>query len=86
MLWKFASEVSWLWWNVIGCLITFSVGYLTSLFFAVPDPAKVKGLTFSGYAAVEAMAVKEWKYYYMALVGYAVFILVVLVLIKALAG
>ncbi len=86
MLWKFAPEVSWLWWNVIGCLITFSVGYLTSLFFAVPDPDKVKRLTFSGDAAVEAIAVKEWKYYYMALVGYAVFILVVLVLIKALAG
>ena len=30
-LWMAHPEISWLWWNVSGCFITFTVGYYTSI-------------------------------------------------------
>ena len=31
LVWKFAPEVSWLWWNVLGFFVAFGVGALVSL-------------------------------------------------------
>ena len=31
ILWKFAPDVSWLWWNVLGFFVAFGVGALVSL-------------------------------------------------------
>ena len=30
-LWVAVPGVSWLWWNMTGCAVTFAVGYLASL-------------------------------------------------------
>ena len=30
MIWKFAPEVSWLWWNVLGFFVAFGVGSVVS--------------------------------------------------------
>ena len=30
LLWKFAPEVSWLWWNVFGFFVAFGVGTVVS--------------------------------------------------------
>ena len=28
LLWRYAPEVSWLWWNVLGCLVALGIGHL----------------------------------------------------------
>ncbi len=35
-LWFFQPQVSWMWWNLIGCVITCVVGYSISLLFTKP--------------------------------------------------
>lgn len=78
LLWKFAPDVSWLWWNVIGCGITFGLGFGISLFFPAPDPETVQGLTFSRDTAPMALGEDRWRRFYLLLLGYGGFILLVL--------
>jgi len=85
LLWKFAPGISWLWWNVIGCGITFSLGYVVSLFCQKPTSDKTRGLTFSGDAVSMAIGEKKWRKCYHLLILYSVFILVVLLMIRGLA-
>ncbi len=47
-LWKFAPGVSWLWWNVIGFVVAFAVGYLVSLAGRAPEESSLEGLTYEG--------------------------------------
>jgi len=42
-----ANKISFLWFAMIGCLITMAVGYLASLFEPAPPLEKLKGLTWS---------------------------------------
>lgn len=42
----FASEVSFLWYAMIGCLATMAVGYLASLFEPPPSRERLAGLTW----------------------------------------
>lgn len=41
-----APKLSFLWINIIGCLVTIGVGYGVSLLGLAPDPAKLDGLTY----------------------------------------
>jgi sodium-coupled monocarboxylate transporter 8/12 len=43
----FATEVSFLWYSMIGCLTTMLVGSLASIFDAPPSPEQLNGLTWS---------------------------------------
>lgn len=81
LLWKFSPGISWLWWNVIGCGITFVLGYAISLFFPKPSSEKIEGLTFSGDDRAVAIGERQWRKYYYMLVGYSVCILGILVMI-----
>lgn len=45
-LWKFAPGISWLWWNVIGFVVAFAVGYVVSLAGKAPEPESLEGLTY----------------------------------------
>lgn len=38
MLWKFAPNVFWMWWNLIGLLVALSVAFVTQLFVTRPNP------------------------------------------------
>lgn len=62
-LWKFAPNISWLWWNVTGFVATFTVGYLISLMKPqiVKDWAK---LTYSGPAPVEEKGINWGPVYW----------------------
>ncbi|MFC1679935.1 sodium:solute symporter [Elusimicrobiota bacterium] len=42
-LWVARPDISWLWWNVFGCLITFGVGYYASLIFDLKLEVKSLG-------------------------------------------
>lgn len=46
-LWKEQPQISWLWWNAIGFVVAYIVGYLTSLAFPVPTK-DLSQLTYSG--------------------------------------
>ena len=48
-LWQFHPQISWLWWNVIGCVVAFVLGYLVSLLFPRDHEGEdLSELTYSG--------------------------------------
>ncbi len=42
----FKTDVTWLWYNAIGTLVTFVVGYVASFLLPPPPPEKVEGLVY----------------------------------------
>ena len=40
------GEISFMWYAMIGCLVTMGVGWVTSQFMTPPPPEKIKGLTY----------------------------------------
>jgi len=40
----YTTAVSFLWYALIGCLVTMAAGWCASLFFAVPPDEKTRGL------------------------------------------
>lgn len=73
--WKYVPNVSWMWWNVIGCLVTLSVGYGVSLIFSAPDYNKIKELLWENRGD-QLHFKKNWSRYYWILAGYGVFLIV----------
>jgi len=82
LLWLYVPSVSWLWWNVIGCAVTFGVGYLASLPFKKPDAAAIKNLVWRRGIGKEYFQYKKnWPVYYAILVAYFFVMLGILALI-----
>jgi SSS family solute:Na+ symporter len=78
-LWIYVPSVSWLWWNVIGCVVTFGVGYLASLAFEPLPAEQTSQLTWSRNASTVLFQYKKnWKVYQAVLVLYFVVMLVLL--------
>lgn len=71
-LWIYLPQISWLWWNVIGFLMTFSSGYIISLIFKVDENKKLDGLiwTSNKNRRKELGMTKNWNVYYGILVVY----------------
>ncbi|WP_457654616.1 sodium:solute symporter family transporter [Rhodocaloribacter sp.] len=81
-LWVAAPGVSWLWWNVIGCGVTFAVGYLASLAFAPVPLERLKNLVWHRNIGRDYFRYKrDWKVYYGILTLYFVVMLGLLALI-----
>jgi SSS family transporter len=78
-LWVAVPGVSWLWWNAIGCGVTFAVGYGASLLAPVPLPSNLDELTWSKTTTFDHA--KNWNIYYGLLVAYFVVMMVVLLAI-----
>lgn len=85
LTWRFLSGVSWLWWNVSGCLLTFAFGYGASLLFARPSPAGIDGLVFSRNIRRQFRYRRNWKVYQAILVAWFLMMLAVLALIQKLS-
>ncbi len=82
LLWLFAPGVSWLWWNVIGCVVAFGVGYLVSLFFPQVSPEKIKNLVWRKNIGKEYFQYKKnWKVYYGVLILWFIVILAIIAVI-----
>lgn len=81
--WGFWPELSWLWWNVFGFAITFVLGYGVSLLPIEISAAQrdIRHLVFYGEQARRQLDSAHWRLRYGLLVGWAVFILLLLVLI-----
>ena len=73
VLWKM-TEISWLWWNVIGCLVTFFVGYGLSIFLP-GDDKNIDELVYQRNASKFFNFKRNWPRYYAALVFYSIFII-----------
>ena len=70
-LWLFEPGVSWMWWNAIGCVITFTVGYLSSLAFPRVDYEKIDHLIWSKSSMKDhSESKKNWNIYYAILLIY----------------
>jgi len=78
MTWLLLPGVSWLWWNVSGCLITFSVGYCASFLFRSRPVQELEGLVYHGDAAKQFNYRRNWRAYLLILAAY--FVVLVLVL------
>lgn len=71
LTWKFLPGVSWLWWNVSGCAITFGVGYVTSLRFRRARlPADLDDLVFHRDSRKQFNYRRNWRVYQLILVAY----------------
>ncbi len=78
-LWKYAPKISWLWWNVIGFFVSYGTGYLLSLAFPKPNPAKLDGTLFQRFRGSMGSQRKNWRPYYFTLALYGTGILVLLI-------
>jgi len=83
LLWKFVPSISWLWWNVIGCAVTFGLGYLLSLALSGFTSGKVNDeLVFRLGGDRQFGYSHNWRLYYAVLFGYFCLMVVVLVLLN----
>jgi SSS family transporter len=80
-LWRYAPNISWLWWNVIGFIVAYAAGYFTSLIFPVPAAAKLSGTLYRRDKAQRSALQRNWRPYYIILALYGTGILVLLVII-----
>ena len=76
--WLYLSEVSWLWWNVFGFLACLLSGYIISQF--VSGSAGEESALNIG---VEADW-KKWKFKYLTLIAYCIFLIGFLWLIQSI--
>jgi SSS family solute:Na+ symporter len=76
LLWKYAPKISWLWWNVIGFFVAFGAGYLISLLFPKPGPAKFEGTLYQRVRGTPGLHRTNWRPYYVTLALYGTGILV----------
>jgi len=80
-LWRYAPDISWLWWNVIGFLVAFAAGYVMSLVFPAPEAARLSGTLYRRDERSQNDSRRNWRPYYviLALYGTGIFALLVIV-------
>jgi len=70
-LWSYVPSISWMWWNVIGCVVTCMVGYSVSFLFKPHSEAQLKNLIWrKGIRESYFQYEKNWNVYYVVLLGY----------------
>ncbi len=73
LLWIYAPNISWLWWNVIGFFVTLVVAMVVSRFFEAPSYEKISELVWKkGDLKHETQSKVKWWRYYVALVAWGV--------------
>ena len=82
-LWRSAPDISWLWWNVIGFFVAFGLGYLASLVFPGPEPAKLSGTLFRRSEPAKTDSQLNWRcrYLILALYGTGIFAFLLIITI-----
>lgn len=86
VLWKWAPHISWLWWNVIGFLAAYIIGYGFSLAFARPTSEKLSDSRYRSAGWQFELHQQKWRLYYVTLAGYGTMILILLVWITLFSG
>jgi SSS family solute:Na+ symporter len=80
-LWRYAPDISWLWWNVIGFLTASSVGCLASLVFPAPEAVKLSNTLYRWNEINNSDSQCNWRPYYVILALYGTGIFAILVII-----
>jgi len=80
LTWKFLPNVSWLWWNVSGCGMTFAVGYLCSFVLGGRGivPERVATMVYRADARKQFGYRRNWRIYQLILLLYFFLILAAL--------
>ena len=87
LTWKMLPQVSWLWWNVTGCIVTMTTGWLTSLLVPGHTPDNIDELVFHRDAQHHFGYKKHWPRYYAILAAYFALMLAALWFVqKSLSG
>jgi len=87
LTWRFLPGVSWLWWNVSGCGLTFGVGYGASiLMHDHSEKRDIEDLVFKRDMRAQFQYKRNWPAYYVVLVVYFLIMLGVLILMNRSAG
>lgn len=81
LLWKYAPDISWLWWNVIGFFVAYAVGHGVSKAFAAPALTQLSGTLYLSQFRIKSASHVSWRPYYFVLAIYGTAILVLLILI-----
>jgi SSS family solute:Na+ symporter len=83
LTWKFLPGVSWLWWNVSGCVVTFGVGYAVSrLNPCAWMPADLDALVLHRDEGAFFKYRRNWRRYRLALALYFLAMIGVLLAIQ----
>jgi len=83
-LWKYAPNISWLWWNVIGFLGAYAVGYSVSRAFPAPAAVRLAGTLIRPQIHKTQNSHHRWRLYSMVLAGYGTAILILLIIVTNL--
>ncbi len=87
IVWKWLPGISWIWWNVIGALVTAAVAYGGSLLVPGPLFEDKRGLVWRpGRVVGDPGDTVRWPRVYLFLAVYAVVLLIVLLAIGRLAN
>lgn len=79
--WTQLPQVSWPWWNVIGCFVCFAIGILVSGFVKTSEK-DLTGLTFDSFKSLSKNDFKiNWKKYYYVLAIWGVLISIFCILL-----
>ncbi len=88
-LWIFAPDVSWLWWNVIGFVVSFAVGYGVSLVAGKSPEAEGRSLEGLVYYKGVAESFKyrlNWPRNYAIMGVYTLVMVVICIMIGQIGG
>ncbi|MEM8895453.1 MAG: sodium/solute symporter [Bacteroidota bacterium] len=80
MLWVYFPNISWLWWNLTGFIVTFFVGVTTSSIAGAVTSPNIDQLTYNKAEFAEYSFSSTWKPKYLSLLVYAGVILTLLVI------
>jgi SSS family transporter len=80
-LWKYAPNVSWLWWNVIGFIAACAAAVPASTAFAPSDSRKLIGTLIRNHDRSQPKSQPRWWYYYLVLAAYGAGILLLLIVV-----
>jgi SSS family transporter len=80
-LWRYAPDISWLWWNVIGFLVAYAGGYVISLIFPAPEATRLSGTLYRRDDPQRSAPRRNWRFYYLILALYGSGILGLLVIV-----
>ena len=83
-LWKFAPAISWLWWNVIGFLVTYAGGYAASGASSDQDADQIARFMIARQESAQKTNHRRWWAYYMILAAYGMSILILLTIVTEL--
>lgn len=80
MLWVYFPNISWLWWNLTGFILTFATGVIVSMLTGATASENITALTYNKEEFAEFNFKGIWRTKYISLLLYTLAILAILVL------